>query len=90
MSLASLELESFPNGNAETMSQVAGNFRQCKARWVLRGFQDKQKDEQQKDSPAASWPGLRMACQAAANSHWDVIHKDLGTAFLQGESNDES
>ena len=36
-----------------------GQFLKCKARWVLRGFQDKQKDEQQKDSPAASRPGFR-------------------------------
>ena len=67
-----------------------GNFLKTKARWVLRGFQDKQKDEQQKDSPAASRPGFRMACQAAANNHWDIIHMDLKTAFLQGESYDES
>ena len=67
-----------------------GNFLKCKARWVLRGFQDKQKDEQQKDSPAASRPGFRMACQAAANNRWDIIHIDLKTAFLQGESYDSS
>ena len=67
-----------------------GNFLKCKARCVLRGFQDKQKDEQQKDSPAASRPGFRMSCQVAANNHWDIIHIDLKTAFLQGESYDES
>ena len=38
-----------------------GNFLKCEARWVLRGFQDNQ-NEQQKDSPAASRPGFRMAC----------------------------
>ena len=67
-----------------------GQFLKCKARWVLRGFQDNQKDEQQKDSPAASRPGFRMSCQAAANNHWDIIHIDLKTAFLQGESYDET
>ena len=44
-----------------------GNFLKCKARWVLKGFQDRQKDTQQTDSPAASrsgfafwtWPELR-------------------------------
>ena len=41
-------------------------------------------------SPAASRPGFRMACQAAANNHWDIIHIDRKTAFLQGESYDES
>ena len=30
-----------------------GNFLKCKARWVLRGFQDRQKDQQQTDSPTA-------------------------------------
>ena len=29
-----------------------GNFLKAKARWVLRGFQDKQKDYKQTDSPA--------------------------------------
>ena len=37
-----------------------GNFIKCKARWVLRGFQDKQKFDQQTDSPAASRPGFRQ------------------------------
>ena len=33
---------------------------------VLRGFQDKQKNDQQTDSPAASRSGFRLAIQAAA------------------------
>ena len=45
-----------------------GNFLKCKARWVLRGFQDRQKDIQQTDSPAASRPGFRLAIQLAASS----------------------
>ena len=67
-----------------------GNFLKCKARWVLRGFQDRQKDQQQTDSPAASRPGFRVAAQVAANNGWDIMHMDLKTAFLQGESYDES
>ena len=39
-----------------------GNFVKCKARWVLQGFLDKQKDEQQTDSPTSSRPGFRLAC----------------------------
>ena len=31
-----------------------GKFLKRKARWVLRGFEDKQKQQQQTDSPAAS------------------------------------
>ena len=67
-----------------------GTFEKCKARWVLRGFQDKQKHEQQKDSPAASRPGFRMACQLAANEKWDLTHMDIKTAFLQGETYDDN
>ena len=44
-----------------------GHFLKCKARWVLKGFQDKQKDSQQTDSPAASRSGFRCATQQAAN-----------------------
>ena len=67
-----------------------GNFLKTKARWVLRGLQDRQKDSQQTDSPAASRPGFRLAVQTAANNWWDLIHIDLKTAVLQGEAYDES
>ena len=67
-----------------------GNFLKCKARWVLKGFQDRQKDTQQTDSPAASRSGLRCATQFAANCQWDLYHMDLKTAFLQGEAYDET
>ena len=66
-----------------------GKFVKCKARWVLQGFLDKQKDEQQKDSPTSSRPGFRLACQYAANKLLDLYHIDLKTAFLQGEAYDE-
>ena len=62
-----------------------GNFQKCKARWALKGFQDKQKNTQQTDSPAASRAGFRCATQLAANYRWDLYHMDLKTAFLQGE-----
>ena len=67
-----------------------GNFQRCKARWVLQGFQDKQKNTQQTDSPAASRAGFRCATQLAANHGWDLHHMDLKTAFLQGEAYDET
>ena len=66
-----------------------GTFDKCKARWVLRGFLDRQKEELQTDSPTATRPGFRLTCQLAANRGWDVSHIDLKTAFLQGESYDE-
>ena len=67
-----------------------GKFLKCKARWVLKGFQDKQKDSQQTDSPAASRSGFRCATPQAANFGWDLYHMDLKTAFLQGEAHDET
>ena len=67
-----------------------GYFDKCKARWVLRGFQDKQRHEQQTDSPAATRPGFRLAASAAANNLWDLYHMDLKTAFLQGQAYDDS
>ena len=64
-----------------------GNFLRAKARWVLRGFQDKQKEYSQIDSPASTGPGFRMSCHMAATKGWDLFHIDL-TAFLQGQSYD--
>ena len=55
-------------------------------RKVLRGFQDKQKNDQQTDSPAASRSGFRLAIQAAANTGWNVFHMDsirLVTSFVR-------
>jgi len=66
-----------------------GSFEKCKARWVLRGFQDQQVWELQTDSPTSTRPGFRLQCQAAANNDWDLTHIDLKTAFLQGEAFDE-
>ena len=51
-----------------------GNFFRAKARWVLRGVQDKQKDYLQSDSPASTRSGLRMSCQMAASNSWDFPH----------------
>ena len=45
-----------------------GECVKCKARWVLKGFQDKQKLDQQTDSPTSTRPGFRMTCQLAANN----------------------
>ena len=62
-----------------------GNFLKCKARWVLRGLQDRQAEVPQVDSPTATRPAFRSTCQVAANREWDLCHIDLKTAFLQGE-----
>ena len=65
-----------------------GNILMAKARWVLTGFQDKQKEYQQTESPASTRPGSRMSCQMAASKSWNILHFDLETAFLQGQSDD--
>ena len=67
-----------------------GEFLKCKARWVLKGFQDKQKDTQLTDSPPASRSGFCCVTQLAHNQGWDLYHMDLKTAFLQGEACDKS
>ena len=66
-----------------------GKFLKCKARWVLRGFQDTQHWDLQTDAPTATRPGFRLQCQAAANLNYDIGHIDLKTAFLQGETFDD-
>ena len=53
-------------------------------------FSGQTENAQQTDSPAASRPGFRLAAQVAANHHWSFYHMDLKTAFLQGESYDET
>ena len=60
------------------------------ARRVLKGFQDKQKMDQQTESPTCTRPGFRMTRQLAANRKWDFFHVDLNADFFQGESNDSS
>ena len=65
-----------------------GQFKKFKARWVCRGFQDAQKWDLQTDSPTATRYGFRVASQHAASSYWDLLHTDLKTAFLQGETYD--
>ena len=63
-------------------------FKKFKARWVCRGFQDAQKYDLQTDSPTATRYGFRVASRHAASMYWDLLHLDLKTAFLQGETCD--
>ena len=68
------------------MTDKQGNVLKEKARRVLRGFQDKQNEPQQTNSPAFTRPGFRMSCQMLASKSWNILHIDLETAFLQGQS----
>ena len=43
-----------------------GNFLKCTARWVLRCFEDRQKNNQQTDSPVASRSGFRCVSRQKA------------------------
>ena len=65
-----------------------GQFKKFKARWACRGFQDAQKWDLQTDSPTATRYGFRVASQHAVSMFWDILHIDLKTAFLQGETYD--
>ena len=67
-------------------TEKQGNFLKAKARWVLRGFHDKQKEYQQTDSPASTGPGCRMSCQMASSKSWTIFHIDLKKGFLRGQS----
>eukprot|EP00435_Cladocopium_sp_Y103_P076170 s9_g79.t2 len=53
-----------------------GDFQKCKARWVLKGFQDKQKNSKQTDSPAASRAGC-YGLNDAPRRWWQIIDKAL-------------
>ena len=66
-----------------------GNFLQCKACRVLRGFQDAQHYNLQVDAPTSTRPGFRLQCQAAAIHGHDVGHIELRISFLQGEIFDD-
>ena len=63
-----------------------GQFKKFKARWVCRSSQDAQKYDLQ--SPTATRYGFRVASQHAASMYWDLLHLDLKTASLQGETYD--
>ncbi len=43
-----------------------------KARGVLRGVQDRQKDDIVKDSPTDTRPGLRLLLQLTINRGWEI------------------
>ena len=59
--------------------------RRAKARYVLRGFQDAQKDDIRTDSPTESRRSMFGVLGLAALRGWRVRSADVSTAFLQGK-----
>ena len=57
------------------------NFLREKVKWVLRDFQDIQKEPLHTDSVASRRPGFRMSCQMTVSKGWDLFHIDLKTDF---------
>ena len=60
-----------------------GNFPRAKARWVLRGFQDKQKEYLQTDSLASTISRISNELSDEASKGWDLFHIDFKTAFFK-------
>ena len=56
----------------------------------VKGFPRQTKWDQQTDSPAASRPRFRMACQLAADHSWTLSHMDIKTASPQGDRYDDT
>lgn len=72
-----LQVRNFASGRwALTLKRDKdGSFLKRKARWVPRGFENKQKQQQQADLPAASRSGFRCVAQVAANRRWSLFHR---------------
>ena len=63
-----------------------GKFQKCKARWVLRRFQDCQKMLSRRIAQRQQGQVYDFWGQNAASNGWSIRHIDLKTAFLQGKS----
>ena len=57
---------------------------EIKCRWVVKGFQDPDLDDLERQSPTLSADGLAVALQTIASNSWWMTIADVG-AFLQGE-----
>ena len=63
-------------------------FLKTKVKWTLRGFQDKQEEYLQTESPASTRSGIPMSCQMTVKKGWDLFHIDLKTLFIRRKSYD--
>ena len=58
---------------------------EIKCRWVLKGFQDPDILELQRQSPTLSADSLMVTLQLIASLKWELMIMDIEGAFLQGE-----
>lgn len=58
---------------------------EIKCRWVVKGFQDPDLDELERQSPTLSVDGLAVALQTIASNKWQMTIADVEGAFLQGD-----
>ena len=58
---------------------------EIKCRWVVKGFQDPDLDDLERQSPTLSADGLAVALQTIASNNWKMTVADVEGAFLQGE-----
>lgn len=58
---------------------------EIKCRWVVKGFQDPDLDELERQSPTLSADGLGVALQTIASNKWQMTIADVEGAFLQGD-----
>ena len=61
----------------------------CKARLVVRGFQDRDVSNIRNDSPTCSKEGLYIALAIMASKHWMCKSMDIKIAFLQSKELDQ-
>ena len=65
-----------------------GKFKKFKARWVCRAFKMRSGICKRILLPLLATVFACVTSQHAASMYWDLLHIDLKTAFLQGETYD--
>lgn len=84
-----------PNRNQKCISvrwvctmKESENGPKPKARLVARGFEEKDRNLLDRESPTCSKDGLRVLLSIARQQDWAICSIDIKTAFLQGEALD--
>ena len=58
---------------------------EIKCRWVIKGYQDPDLDDLERQSPTLTADGLAVVLQLTASMRWTLQIADVEGAFLQGE-----